>query len=110
MRRKPGDGITEEARADYQSRIIDLVNDLLDSTENRVDVEFVQHRGDIGHEDTDEISSHYGIVKLPVGHQITHERLIELQKLAAGHNAKVSIGVDAALWFWVPSAEKGGNG
>lgn len=110
MRRKKGDGITEEQRAMYQADLIDVVNDFLDNGYRSVEIEFVQHRGDLGHEDTNEISTFYAhvIVRGSNSRELdtqawTADRLQKVQARAATHNANVSVRGDGALEIWLPA-------
>jgi hypothetical protein len=111
MRRKPGSGIHELARAEYQTRMIELINDLLDYPAGftRVDIEIIQHRGDLGHEKTNEISSHYALVKVNGRREqeTNWATLALIQEIAAEHDAKVSVDRDGAIVLWLTGPKAG---
>lgn len=113
MRRGKKDAISEMARAEYQANLIDVVNDFLDAGFTRVDVEFLQHRGDLGHTEN-EISTFYAHINLPGLHggspdsqAWSHDRLHEVQVIAMRSGCNVSIQGDGTLVIWLPPAEKG---
>lgn len=111
MARRPNAHISEEGRAIYQANVIDVVNAFLDEGHHRVEVEFTQHKGDVG-DKPDVISTHYAFVKIPYSAGVSSSELERLTEMAAKFDATISVDTRNApgdrLWVivWLPSVKK----
>lgn len=102
MRRRAGTGISEDQRADYQSRAIEIANEIMDTKKaTSVTIEMMQHRGDLGHEAGDEISTLLVHVEVKNHSQGFHPEYLKWAlALAERHEAHLGVAEGGALMFW----------